>query len=43
MDLSILFDNGNPFKPLNMYEATKRYFSDEYSWNVTTEESKQKL
>lgn len=41
MDLSVLFDYGNPFKPLNMYEATKRYFSDEYSWNVTTDESKQ--
>lgn len=41
IDLSVLFDNNNPFKPLNMYEATKRYFSDEYSWNVTTDESKQ--
>ena len=33
-------DDSNHFKPLNMYQATKKYFDDDRTWNFSDNQSK---
>ena len=33
-------DDSNHFKPLNMYQATKKYFDDDRTWNFSDDQSK---